>query len=54
MRLEKGKDIGAKRGSNEVNFADALSDEYARTSFSNNFIISLSYLVAACRRARRS
>ena len=50
MRLGIGKDIGAKRGSNNVNFADALFGEYAVTSCSRNFIISPSYLIAACRK----
>jgi hypothetical protein len=50
MRLGIGKDIGANRGSDEVNFADALFDEYAVTSCPNNFMISPSFLVGACRK----
>jgi ubiquinone/menaquinone biosynthesis C-methylase UbiE len=46
VSLGIGKDMGAKRGSDAVNFADALFDEYAVTSCSNN----CSYLVAACRK----
>ena len=48
MRLGIGKGIRAKRCLNDTNFADTLFDEYAVTSCSRNFIISPSYLVAAC------